>query len=95
MKPSVRYRDYLQAIGAWRRDLSYNALIPSAGRDEWGRPLPRATPSVIRLHRDEVIGLLRPYVTLRFMDQLKAVATPFALPDCVPYEAGATGMDSQ
>jgi hypothetical protein len=77
MTRTLRYGDYLRAIGAGRRELSANAIMVPAGRDALGRPLPApATP--IRLHPDEVLGLLRPYVSVRFMDQVKAVV-PLAL----------------
>ena len=78
MKPSIRYGDYLQAIGAGRREISANAILPPAGRDAQGRPLPPPTTGPIRLHPDEIVRLLRPYVSVRFMDQVKAVV-PLAL----------------
>jgi hypothetical protein len=77
MTHSVRYRDYLEIIGAGRREVSLNALVSPAARDPQGRPLLRAVEP-IRLHPDEVARLLRPYVSLRFMDQVKAVV-PLAL----------------
>ncbi|UHD18038.1 DUF1538 domain-containing protein [Thiocapsa bogorovii] len=73
MKRTLRYGDYLRAVGAGRRELSYNAILPTLHRDAQGRPLPPPTPSPIRLHPDEVAALLRPYVSVRFMDQVKAV----------------------
>ena len=77
MKPELRYGDYLRAIGAGRREVSFNAIMPALHRDAQGRPV--APPlGTIRLHPDEIAGLLRPYVSVRFMDQLKAVA-PLAL----------------
>ncbi|MBK1718176.1 DUF1538 domain-containing protein [Thiocystis violacea] len=78
MKDSVRYGDYLRAIGAGRRELSANAILPPARRDVNGRPLPPPAPPPIRLHPDEIAGLLRPYVSVRFMDQFRAVV-PLAL----------------
>jgi hypothetical protein len=78
MKDSIRYGDYLRAVGAGRHEVSYNALMPRARRDEHGRLVPPAPVRPIRLHPDEIAGLLRPYVALRFMDQFKAVV-PVAL----------------
>ena len=72
-KTPIRYADYLRAIGAGRRELSFNAIVPSGGRDARGRPLPAPATGPIRLHPDEVARLLRPYVSVRFLDQLKAV----------------------
>jgi hypothetical protein len=78
MKQTIRYADYLQAIGAGRRELSFNAIAPPAGRDAQGRPVPPPAPAPIRLHPDEIAALLRPYVSVRFMEQVKAVV-PLAL----------------
>jgi hypothetical protein len=78
MKRTLRYGDYLQAIGAGRRELSFNAIAPPVGRDADGRPVPPPAPGPIRLHPDEIVALLRPYVSVRFMDQVKAVV-PLAL----------------
>ncbi len=91
MKQAIRYGDspirlllaevigdYLRAIGAGRRELSYNAVMPPVRRDAQGRPVPPPAPGPIRLHPDEIAQLLRPYVSVRFMDQVKAVV-PLAL----------------
>jgi hypothetical protein len=78
MKHPVRYGDYLRAIGAGRREVSYNAIMPPLRRDTEGRPLPAPAPRPIRLQPDEVARLLRPYVSVRFMEQFKAVV-PLAL----------------
>lgn len=40
MTSTVRYGEYLRAIGAGRREVSYNAIMPPARRDELGRPGP-------------------------------------------------------
>ena len=73
MKRTLRYGDYQRAVGAGRREVSYNALLPPLHRDAQGRPLPPPAPGPIRLQPDEVAALLRPYVSVRFMDQVKAV----------------------
>jgi len=78
MKNALRYGDYLRAIGAGRRELSFNAVMAPVGRDAQGRPVPPPVAGPIRLHPDEIAALLRPYVSVRFMDQFKAVA-PLAL----------------
>jgi len=74
MKSSLRYGDYLRALGAGRREVSYNAILPPTRRDEHGRPVPPPVAGPIKLQPDEIAGLLRPYVSVRFMDQFKAVA---------------------
>jgi hypothetical protein len=78
MKQSIRYADYLQTIGAGRRELSFNAITPPVRRDAEGRAVPPPAPGPIRLHPDEIAALLRPYVSVRFMEQVKAVV-PLAL----------------
>jgi hypothetical protein len=78
MSYTARYAEYLQAIGAGRQELSYNDLAPPALRDEQGRLVPPPALGRIRLHADEVVRLLRPYVSTRFREQFKAVV-PLAL----------------
>ncbi len=78
MKRTLKYGDYLSAIGAGRRELSYNAIAPPPGRDARGQPIPPPAAGPIRLHPEEIAALLRPYVSVRFMDQVKAVV-PLAL----------------
>lgn len=73
MTHSVRYQDYLQTIGAGRRELSFNDLVPPVRRDAQGRPLPPPAPGPIWLHADEIAAVLRPYVSVRFIDQVRAV----------------------
>jgi hypothetical protein len=66
----MKYRDYLQALGAGRRELSFSELV--APRGAQGRP------AVLKLEAAEVAALLRPYVSVRFMEQFRAVV-PLAL----------------
>lgn len=73
MQRTIRYGDYLSAIGAGRRELSYNAILPPLRRDLQGRALPPSAPAPVRLHPDEIARLLSPYVSVRFLDQFKAV----------------------
>lgn len=78
MKQSIRYADYPQTIGAGRRELSVNAIALPVGRDAQGRPIPPPPPQPIRLQPDEIAALLRPYVSVSFLEQVKAVV-PLAL----------------
>lgn len=72
MSDSIRYSDYLRAIGAGRRQIRAAHLIHPEHLDADGRPIPR-TPEKLKLHGDEIAALLRPYATSRFVDQLRAV----------------------
>jgi hypothetical protein len=78
MRKTLRYADYLQTIGAGRRELSFNAIAQPVKRDAQGQPIPPPPPGPIRLQADEVAALLRPYVSVRFMEQVRAVV-PLAL----------------
>jgi hypothetical protein len=78
MKQTLRYGDYLRTIGAGRRELSYIALVPPVRRDAQGRPITPSAPGPVQLHPDEIVALLRPYVSVRFMGQVKAFV-PLAL----------------
>ncbi|HSO81505.1 DUF1538 family protein, partial [Thiocapsa sp.] len=78
MKQTIRYADYLQTIGAGRRELSFNAIAPPVSRDAEGRAVPPPAPGPIRLQPDEIATLRRPYLSVRFMEQFKAVI-PLAL----------------
>jgi hypothetical protein len=78
MTQSIRYGDYLRALGAGRREVSANALNPPVAWDARGRAVPPPPIGPIRLHPDEIAALLRPYVSTRFMEQVRAVV-PLAL----------------
>jgi hypothetical protein len=77
MKDSVRYADYLRGIGAGRREIPLRDLTPAPVRDADGRW--RAAPyQAAQLRGDEVIAVLKPYINVRLMEQLRAVV-PLAL----------------
>ena len=67
-----RYADYLRAGGGGAQEISYNALAPVLEYGPDGRPLPYRPP-LMRLNTHEVMRVLQPYVSLRFMDQVRAV----------------------
>jgi hypothetical protein len=68
----IRYADYLQALGAGRREMSFRELVAPGERGPAGRP------GVLKLDAAEIAALLRPYVSVRFMEQFRAVV-PLAL----------------
>ena len=74
---SCRYADFLRASGGGEQRLSYNAIAPVIEYGADGRPLPYRPPALV-LRPHEVAQVLRPYVSVRFMDQLRAVL-PLAL----------------
>lgn len=77
MTDSVRYADYLRAVGAGRREIPLRALVSAPRRDADGRVIATAHPAV-RLRGDEIAAVLKPYVNVRLMEQVRAVV-PLAL----------------
>jgi hypothetical protein len=72
-----RFGDYQRELTAGRNELSANDLTPDVHWDEQGRLIP-VTELRIRLTAGEVVRLLEPYITVRFMEQVRAVV-PLAL----------------
>jgi hypothetical protein len=72
-----RFGDYQRALTAGRNELSLNAFNPELQWDAEGKLIPCPPPRV-KLNAAEVLRLLRPYVSVRFMDQVRAVV-PLAL----------------
>ena len=67
-----RFGDFQRELTAGRNELSANALNPELEWDEQGRLIP--VPEMrIRLTAGEVVRLLEPYITVRFMEQVRAV----------------------
>jgi len=77
MPETIRLADFERAIGQTNEEISANDFLPVAQRDADGNliPLP-AEP--FKLTAGEALRLVKPYVSVRFMDQLKAVM-PLAL----------------
>lgn len=67
-----RFGDFQQQLTAGRNEVSLNDLILKPGRDADNNLVP-SEPLRIRLTLPEAIKLLQPYVTVRFMDQVRAV----------------------
>jgi hypothetical protein len=72
-----RFGDYQRLLTAGRNEVSLNAFIPELERDAEGKLIPY-TPPPIKLNTVEALRLLQPYVSVRFMDQVRAVV-PLAL----------------
>jgi len=72
-----RFGDYQRLLTAGRNEVSINAFNPELERDAEGKLIP-CPPRRIKLNNVEVLRLLQPYVSVRFMDQVKAVV-PLAL----------------
>ncbi|HSC83381.1 MAG TPA: DUF1538 family protein, partial [Pseudomonas sp.] len=72
MKESIRYADYLREIGAGRREIAMRELVSAPVRDADGRW--HAEPlQATSLRGDEIVAVLKPYINIRLMEQLRAV----------------------
>lgn len=72
-----RFGDFQRILTAGRNKLSLNVFNPELEWDAEGNLIP-CPPPRIKLNAAEVLRLFRPYVSVRFMEQVKAVV-PLAL----------------
>ncbi len=72
MPNTIRFSDLQRAYGFGQRKVSANDLFPAPTRDAEGNVVP-VPVEPIRLSAVETFDLIRPYVSVRFMDQLRAV----------------------
>lgn len=77
METQIRFGDYLKEVTVSHNKISYKKLTPKLDVDKDGNFLPYNPPK-LQLRPTDVHRLLAPYVSVRFMDQLKAV-TPLAV----------------
>jgi hypothetical protein len=67
----IRYGALERAMGGGQRQISLDALSPTLERDAEGKLLP-VRYEKIRLPANEVLKILKPYFSVRFMDQVRA-----------------------
>ena len=72
MRRSIRFADYDRAHRAAHNEISANLIVPRPLLDAAGRPIP-FEPEPVRFTLGEALRLIEPYVSKRFMDQVKAV----------------------
>jgi hypothetical protein len=77
MPREIRFGSFVQAITLRQRQVSYNDLVPQPQFDEAGNELP-CIPSKLKLRPIENYRLIKPYVSIRFIDQARAVV-PLAI----------------
>ncbi len=77
MSDSYRFGEYQRALGHGYDELSFNAMNPNLEWDSQGHLIPYQPPRLY-LTPEEIYKLLRPYVSVRFMEQVKSVI-PLAL----------------
>ncbi|WP_085722940.1 DUF1538 domain-containing protein [Pseudomonas sp. R37(2017)] len=77
MKDSTRYADYLHVIGAGRREIPMRELVSAPVRNADGcwQAAPHRTA---KLRWGEIAAILKPYLKVRLMEQVRAVV-PLAL----------------
>ena len=74
---SIPFGKFTHELNVHRNQYSYNEMIPAAQYDAAGNVLPYQPPGLI-ISREYVYRLLKPYLSIRFMDQVRAVV-PLAL----------------
>jgi hypothetical protein len=72
-----RFGDFQRVLTAGRNELSLNAFNPELKWDAEGNLIP-CPPARVKLNAAEVLRLIQPYISVRFMEQVKAVV-PLAL----------------
>ena len=77
MTQHISFNSFARQLNVHTDRLSYNKMVPPVEYDSDGDEIPHRPPS-LALESGDIYRLLRPYLTVRFMDQFKAV-TPFAL----------------
>jgi hypothetical protein len=77
MTKQYRFGDVQLRSRGKHKEYSMNAVTPRLERDAEGNLIPYHTPR-FKLNLAEVFNLLRPYVSVRMMEQVKAVV-PLAL----------------
>ena len=72
MANNYRFGDYQRKLGAGHNEVSFNNLKPELETDADGNPIPERQVRV-KLTPGETYQLIRPYVSVRFMEQVRAV----------------------
>ena len=77
MPNEIRFGAFVREVNARHRYLSYNHVTPRLEYDDMGNPVPYRAPA-FKLRPETVFRLIRPYVQVRLVDQMRAVI-PLAL----------------
>ena len=72
MAKSIRFGTYLREISIRQKEVSYNDLAPEIEKDAYGNDLPYRPPR-LELRGIDIYRLVKPYISVRLMDQIKAV----------------------
>ena len=72
MTTKIRFGAFIREARAHQDQISFNDLVPEYTLDENGNKVYQPAP-VVKVRAVDVYRLVRPYLTIRVMDQLKAV----------------------
>ncbi|MBF8270390.1 MAG: protein of unknown function DUF1538, partial [Gammaproteobacteria bacterium] len=72
MTKSIRFGSYVREISIRQKEVSYNDLAPEIGKDAYGNDLPYRPPR-LELRNIDIYRLVKPYLSVRLLDQIKAV----------------------
>lgn len=71
-KKSIRFGDFIQAMSVDSHKIPYIELMPEPLFDRHGNEFPQPVQK-IKMGGGEIVKLLQPYISTRFMDQARAV----------------------
>ena len=72
MTEKIRFGDYVHEVSVYQHEISYNDLAPKVETDASGEILP-VKQGKLTLKPSEIFHVLKPYLSVRFMDQIRAV----------------------
>lgn len=72
MAKTIRFGAFVQAITVSQREVSYNELVPAPVYDDDGNEVPYHPPR-LKIRSFEAYRLVKPYLSVRFIDQASAV----------------------
>lgn len=68
----IRFGDYIKEVTVQQRKISYNKLTPKIKLDKDGKEIPYRPPK-LKLRPKDFYRILKPYISVRLIEQLKAV----------------------
>ena len=77
MARKIRFGAFIREITVHQAEVSYNELVPEIEMDDDGKELPYRPPK-LQLRPIDIYNVVRPYVSVRLLDQVKAVV-PLAI----------------
>jgi hypothetical protein len=69
---NIRFGEYLQKVTVDTASIGYEKLLPKPHFDAEGREIPRK-PEKLQMSGGDIVNLLQPYLSVRFMEQARAV----------------------